>query len=59
MIKERKVLPFHCPTPLFNEVKKITEENMMTVSFFCRMAVHNMVNDINNKRINSQKIAEK
>ena len=35
-----------------NEVKKITEENMMTVSFFCRMAVHNMVNDINNKRIN-------
>ena len=59
MIKERKVLPFHCPTPLFNEVKLIAEENMMTVSSFCRMAVNNMVKDINNKRTNSQKIEEK
>jgi hypothetical protein len=59
MIKERKVLPFHCPTPLFNEMKSIAEENMMTVSSFCRMAVNHMVKDYNESRRKEEKLQEK
>ena len=58
MIKERKVLPVSCPLPLFKEVKSIAEENMMTVSSFCRMSINHMVKDYNESRRKEDKLHE-
>jgi|TARA_R110000796_G_scaffold135663_1_gene251738 hypothetical protein len=42
---ERTISVFACPTPLYNEVKTIADDEMITISAFCRMAVKNMVED--------------
>ena len=46
MKNNRTVSVFHCPTPLYEEVKNIAEKEMMSVSSFCRMAVNSMVKPI-------------
>ena len=47
-MKNRTVSVFHCPTALYEEVKVISEKEMMSVSSFCRMAVNSMVKDYKN-----------
>ena len=44
-MKNRTVSVFHCPTALYEEVKGISEKEMISISAFCRMAVNSMVKD--------------
>jgi|TARA_B110000027_G_scaffold114002_1_gene123347 Trm5-related predicted tRNA methylase len=44
-MKNRTVSVFHCPTALYEEVKVISEKEMISISAFCRMAVNSMVKD--------------
>ena len=47
-MKNRTVSVFHCPTALYEEVKVISEKEMISISAFCRMAVNSMVKDYKN-----------
>ena len=47
-MKNRTVSVFHCPTALYEEVKIISEKEMISISAFCRMAVNSMVKDYKN-----------
>ena len=47
-MKNRTVSVFHCPTALYEEVKGISEKEMISISAFCRMAVNSMVKDYKN-----------
>ena len=53
MKNNRTVSVFHCPTPLYEEVKTIAEKEMMSVSSFCRMAVNSMVKDYRSNEVQS------
>ena len=52
-MKNRTVSVFHCPTALYEEVKVISEKEMISISAFCRMAVNSMVKDYKNNTPNS------
>ena len=53
MKNNRTVSVFHCPTPLYEEIKTISEKEMMSVSSFCRMAVNSMVKDYRSNQSSS------
>ena len=36
---------FHCPTELYDEIKTISHQEMISVSTFCRQAVKMLVED--------------
>ena len=44
-MSSRVVSVFSCPTPLYDEVKTISEQEMISISAFCRMAVKSLVKD--------------
>jgi len=53
-MKNRTVSVFHCPTALYEEVKVISEKEMISISAFCRMAVKSMVQDYRNNAVQSE-----
>ena len=55
-MKNRKVSVFHCPTALYEEVKVISEKEMISISAFCRMAVNSMVKDYKNNTPTSDNV---
>jgi len=55
---DRKVLPFHCPTPLYQEIKSICEQEMVSVSAFCRMGVMSLVQDYRNVPTSSEDLSD-
>ena len=52
-MKNRTVSVFHCPTPLYEEIKTISEKEMISISVFCRMAVNSMVKDYRSNEVQS------
>ena len=52
-MKNRTVSVFHCPTALYEEVKVISEKEMISISAFCRMAVNSMVKDYRSNEVQS------
>lgn len=44
-MSNRSVMVFHAPNELYEETKKISEKEMISISAFCRMAVRNFVKD--------------
>ena len=44
-MSNRTISVFSCPTPLYDEVKIISKQEMISVSAFCRMAVKSLVKD--------------
>ena len=54
-MSNRTISVFSCPTALYDEVKIISKQEMISVSAFCRMAVKSMVQDY---RSNAIKIEE-
>ena len=44
-MSNRTISVFSCPTALYDEVKIISKQEMISVSAFCRMAVKSMVQD--------------
>ena len=52
-MKNRTVSVFHCPTTLYEEVKVISEKEMISISAFCRMAVNSMVKDYRSNEFQS------
>ena len=55
-MKNRTVSVFHCPTALYEEVKVISEKEMISISAFCRMAVNSMVKDYRISKQSSESI---
>ena len=55
-MKNRTVSVFHCPTALYEEVKIISEKEMISISAFCRMAVNSMVKDYKNNTPTSDNV---
>lgn len=55
-MKNRTVSVFHCPTALYEEVKVISEKEMISISAFCRMAVNSMVKDYKNNTPTSDNV---
>ena len=55
-MKNRTVSVFHCPTALYEEVKVISEKEMISISAFCRMAVNSMVKDYKNNTPTSNNV---
>ena len=53
-MSNRTISVFSCPTPLYNEVKIISKQEMISVSAFCRMAVKSMVQDYRNNAVQSE-----
>ena len=53
-MKNRTVSVFHCPTSLYEEVKVISEKEMISISAFCRMAVKSMVRDYRSNAIKTE-----
>ena len=52
-MKNRTVSVFHYPTALYEEVKIISEKEMISISAFCRMAVNSMVKDYRSNEVQS------
>ena len=44
-MNSRKVSVFRCPTPLYDEIKTISEQELISVSALCRRAVKTYVDD--------------
>tara|TARA_B110000977_G_C10791129_1_gene382490 strand:- start:317 stop:508 length:192 start_codon:yes stop_codon:yes gene_type:complete len=57
-MKNRTVSVFHCPTALYEEVKVISEKEMISISAFCRMAVNSMVKDYRISKQSSESITQ-
>jgi Trm5-related predicted tRNA methylase len=57
-MKNRTVSVFHCPTALYEEVKVISEKEMISISAFCRMAVNSMVKDYRISKQSSESITK-
>ena len=57
-MKNRTVSVFHCPTALYEEVKVISEKEMISISAFCRMAVNSMVKDYRISKQSSQSVTQ-
>ena len=57
-MKNRTVSVFHCPTALYEEVKVISEKEMISISSFCRMAVNSMVKDYRISKQSSESITQ-
>jgi hypothetical protein len=57
-MKNRTVSVFHCPTALYEEVKGISEKEMISISAFCRMAVNSMVKDYRSNQSSSESITQ-
>ena len=57
-MKNRTVSVFHCPTSLYEEVKVISEKEMISISAFCRMAVNSMVKDYRISKQSSESITQ-
>ena len=57
-MKNRTVSVFHCPTALYEEVKVISEKEMISISAFCRMAVNLMVKDYRISKKSSESITK-
>ena len=55
-MKNRTVSVSHCPTALYEEVKVISEKEMISISAFCRMAVNSMVKDYKNNTPTSDNV---
>ena len=52
-MSNRTISVFSCPTPLYDEVKIISKQEMISVSAFCRMAVKSMVQDYRKNNVDS------
>jgi hypothetical protein len=52
-MSSRVVSVFSCPTPLYDEVKTISEQEMISISAFCRMAVKSLVKDYRSNKEDS------
>ena len=52
-MSNRTISVFSCPTPLYDEVKIISKQEMISVSAFCRMAVKPMVQDYRKNNVDS------
>jgi hypothetical protein len=57
-MSDRTVSVFHCPTPLYQEMKTISEQEMVSVSAFCRMAVLSLVQDYRNNPPQSEDLSD-
>ena len=57
-MKNRTVSVSHCPTALYEEVKVISEKEMISISAFCRMAVNSMVKDYRISKQSSESITQ-
>jgi hypothetical protein len=57
-MKNRTVSVFHCPTALYEEVKVISEKEMISISAFCRMAVNSRVKDYRISKQSSESITQ-
>ena len=57
-MKNRTVSVFHCPTALYEEVKVISEKEIISISAFCRMAVNSMVKDYRISKQSSESITQ-
>ena len=55
-MSNRTISVFSCPTPLYDEVKIISKQEMISVSAFCRMAVKSMVQDYRSNAIKTEEI---
>ena len=53
-MSNRTISVFSCPTPLYDEVKIISKQEMISVSAFCRMAVKSMVQDYRSNAIKTE-----
>ena len=53
-MSNRTISVFSCPTALYDEVKIISEQEMISVSAFCRMAVKSMVQDYRSNAIKTE-----
>ena len=53
-MSNRTISVFSCPTPLYDEVKIISKQEMISVSAFCQMAVKSMVQDYRNNAVQSE-----
>ena len=52
-MSNRTISVFSCPTALYDEVKIISKQEMISVSAFCRMAVKSMVQDYRKNKVDS------
>ena len=52
-MNNRTISVFSCPTALYDEVKIISKQEMISVSAFCRMAVKSMVQDYRKNNVDS------
>jgi len=52
-MSNRTISVFSCPTALYDEVKIISKQEMISVSAFCRMAVKSMVQDYRKNNVDS------
>ena len=55
-MSNRTISVFSCPTPLYDEVKIISKQEMISVSAFCRMAVKSMVQDYRSNAIKTEEL---
>ena len=53
-MSNRTISVFSCPTALYDEVKIISKQEMISVSAFCRMAVKSMVRDYRSNAIKTE-----
>ena len=52
-MSNRTISVFSCPTALYDEVKIISKQEMISVSAFCRIAVKSMVQDYRKNNVDS------
>ena len=52
-MSNRTISVFSCPTALYDEVKIISKQEMISVSAFCRMAVKSVVQDYRKNNVDS------
>ena len=55
-MSNRTISVFSCPTALYDEVKIISKQEMISVSAFCRMAVKSMVQDYRSNAIKTEEL---
>ncbi|MDC0476314.1 hypothetical protein OAN83_00775 [Alphaproteobacteria bacterium] len=55
-MSNRTISVFSCPTALYDEVKIISKQEMISVFAFCRMAVKSMVQDYRSNAIKTEEL---